>query len=733
MLKRVSIYWVLLVALALTSAVPIVVIAFLEVSSAKSEFEEQARQTLAAETRNQARAYNNELQEFRLTTDIAATQAQKLLTKSPGTRISNQEVDNRLLKYSWLEFEYDDGTTEPYFGLDEWFYDEYEPRAKDNGVSNAFIEFDADIENDAGLRYTLAVTERLDSLFGALATSLDRSDVIQRHNIYLITTDGMYRIYPYLDADYAPYAPFTELTEYVAAGPESNPDRLQVWSPPIIDPAFEADVFVSNSIPIYGVVLDAPLNRGAGTPSNGGENGGLPNGASPNGNPPNNAPPSGEPNGSSPPDQLIQGDELYLGVMVHDLDLSALEERTNQFSVGDKGQGFIIDAEGFIIIHQDYKPTEIWRNLSDEAKEDFFLTDNVDEWYAQNGLDVEVVDYYPDIESHLADILDLESDEGMFSIQIDGEEWVVAYDYIPETDWYFIAIQPHAELIETATKVSGRVQQAGLIMIGIVLAASMLLASRITRPVTKLSETARQIEDHVDDETANLINDDLRQLGDIASMREIDNLARVFKQMVFALNNRMVELNSVYAMGQTITSTIDYEATMQAILNAVREVVQCDAAEIVIKRGHMLVAEAWAGDEMVFQIETESAEVKSLLAIPLTRNEKLVGALILAHRTTGHFTEDMKRQLVKLSPQASIAIENAVQVKIREDALKRQITELKVAVDKDTRATQVGEISESDFFKDLQKNAAKLRQQRQTKNQDTPTEDDTSADDKSQE
>lgn len=763
MLKRVSIYWVLLVALALTSAIPIFVIAFLEIDSARDEFEEQARDRLMAETRNQANAYNSELQEFRLTTDIAASQAQKLLTKRPGTTISTQEVDNRLQKYDWFEYEDEDGFVGELYGLDIWFSEQYEPRAGDDHVSNAFIDYRADIETDEDLRYTVAVTERLDSLFSALATSLDRSDVVQRHHIFLITTNGMYRVFPYLPVEYTPYEYFDEIYEYILAGPDENPERESVWTPPLleIDPELGPSIIVANSIPIYGVVLEnnensaippqtppsGPPERDGNTPpSNTPPGDGPPNANTPNSGPPSNGPRAGE--------------EEYLGVMVHDLDLASLEERTNQFSVGDEGQGYIIDSAGYIIIHQNYNPIELWKNLPQEAKDDFFETDDIDEWYAENGLDVKAITYYPDLESHLDDILSEENTDGtgMFSIQIDGEEWVVAYDYIPETDWYFIAMQPHAELIETATEVSTRVQQAGIVMVGIVLIASVLLASRITRPVSQLSETARQIEDHVDDETADLITADLRKLGEITSMREIDNLARVFKQMVLALNNRMIELNSVYALGQTITSTIDYDATMQAILNAVREVVQCDAAEIVIKRGTMLVAEAWSGDEtfisstghqynkndapigtlldkhdviylpdvptdMSFKMETEAAEVRSLLAIPLTRDEKLVGALILAHRTAGHFTEDMKRQLVKLSPQASIAIENAVQVKVREDALKQQITELKVAVDKDTRATQVGEISESDFFKDLQKNAAKLRRRRQDTADDDPKPD----------
>lgn len=123
-----------------------------------------------------------------------------------------------------------------------------------------------------------------------------------------------------------------------------------------------------------------------------------------------------------------------------------------------------------------------------------------------------------------------------------------------------------------------------------------------------------------------------------------------------------------------------------------------------------------------FGLETDDVDVRSLLSIPLVHDEKLIGALVMVHHAANAFDEDIKRQLTKLSAQASIAIENAIQVKEREDMLKRQITELRVAVDEKQRATQVGEISESDFFKDLQRKSRKLK--KRSKPDSTTSEED---------
>ena len=82
----------------------------------------------------------------------------------------------------------------------------------------------------------------------------------------------------------------------------------------------------------------------------------------------------------------------------------------------------------------------------------------------------------------------------------------------------------------------------------------------------------------------------------------------------------------------------------------------------------------------------------------------------MVHHEAGFFTEDNKRQLNKLADHASIAIDNAIQVHEREEALRQQIEELKIEIDQAKLASQVDEVTDTDFFRNLQANAAKMRQ-----------------------
>jgi GAF domain-containing protein len=110
-----------------------------------------------------------------------------------------------------------------------------------------------------------------------------------------------------------------------------------------------------------------------------------------------------------------------------------------------------------------------------------------------------------------------------------------------------------------------------------------------------------------------------------------------------------------------------------------------------------------------FLVKTHKVMINSFLGIPLLIGDRLIGALTLVHREPGRFTEGEKRQLNKLAAQASIAIDNAIQVRQRENALKAQIRELRVEVDESRLNKQVEEITTSDYFQQLQSHAAKMR------------------------
>ena len=335
-------------------------------------------------------------------------------------------------------------------------------------------------------------------------------------------------------------------------------------------------------------------------------------------------------------------------------------------------------------------------------------------------------------------------------------------------------MQPHLEIIQPALTIANQVRVAAVGLIILALIVSVVMARWISHPVVQLSQSARQIEASVD-----AIDISLTDAGSAAGQeshgaslspaismprirgtREIANLVTVFGQMVNALYKRINELGSTYVLGQTITATIDYEQTLNTVLEAMQRALGADAADISVVRQQEQVVAAWRGSPGLEDLQDRAAPlaqglrgqvlqskamlwipspeqipagleasaaaeltrrgIYSFLGAPLVNGEKLIGAIALENHRPSSFSEDNRRQLQRLAVLASIAIDNAFQVRQREQALKEQIRELKIEIDEVKKARQVEEIVESEFFNKLQDQAARFRSRARAKG--TPPE-----------
>ena len=310
------------------------------------------------------------------------------------------------------------------------------------------------------------------------------------------------------------------------------------------------------------------------------------------------------------------------------------------------------------------------------------------------------------------------------------------------------------------------------VVIGLlILAASVAgmaawLAPRITpaenplsAPVKQIATIADQITTSVDAETTAAMTPHIQSLELIGGEPDVIALAASFERLARVFQQHLDEYNSIYAMGRAITTELDFEHTVQAVLDAVKQVVVFDAAEVSVLRGDRLVVEAWAGQEDFnnttgrqyrvgrgptgsiaankasvlvstvqgteedlkrtlgyesaageFLAKTTKVMINSFLGIPLMIEDRVIGTLTLVHREPGRFTESERRQLEKLAAQASIAIDNAIQVRQRESVLKAKIRELRVEIDESRLNKEVEEITGSDYFQRLQTHAAKMRE-----------------------
>jgi GAF domain-containing protein len=106
-----------------------------------------------------------------------------------------------------------------------------------------------------------------------------------------------------------------------------------------------------------------------------------------------------------------------------------------------------------------------------------------------------------------------------------------------------------------------------------------------------------------------------------------------------------------------------------------------------------------------------SDALSSIMAGPLTNLQgEIIGVIYVDNRALQGLFSDEDLQLVDMfGEQAAIAIDNAIKVQQREEALKRQIDLLRIEIDEVKKQREVSEIVETEYFQRLTEMARRLR------------------------
>ena len=676
MLKKISVFWLVLAALLITSVIPLGLMAWNAIRSTETEVERTQLDQLTRLVKAHALTIDERLQAFENATSLATAQA-KVFLLNRQDYLQPQDRQDILQKYQRDERDV--------YGLDSWYDNLYLPEFGDDRQSNIFLNQNMPLT--AELEQAVIVTEKLNPIFEAI-----RSRNLGTQWIYLTLAEGLMRLYPWHENDGYPvdWEPQT-ITFYTVADAERNPDRQSVWTPPYNDFA-GAGLMVTNSEPIY------------------------------------------------------DGDEL-IAVMSHDLRIKDIQTEVLNFKVGEQGFAFLLDGQGNIIAHKDHTPEDT--PLGEE-------------------LAIKLAEQDPNMASVVQAMFNQgEADQRVEYVEYNNQQWVVVFTKIDTTGWYLGLMQSLREIDAPALRIRDQVIIGAVGLVVLALLVSVTLAHRISRPIVQLSGTARQIEDSVDlmDASIGHSNEkaDKVDLSAVNGPYEISNLVLVFSQMATVLQQRINELGSMYVIGQTIVSSIDYEHTLQTMLSGVQRVVEFDEAEILIVQDDQLSIESWSGQSeqqnttghkfslnqglpgLVVQRKSavllptislaegqryfgnqeaaaDLAEIintglKSFLGIPLSIGERLVGVLTLKYYSRDRvFNENDQRQLSRLMSLAAIALDNALQVQRREGALRKEIRELKIEIDQVKRSHDVKKIVESDQFREIRDRAQQIR--RRNRDQD---------------
>jgi HAMP domain-containing protein len=288
---------------------------------------------------------------------------------------------------------------------------------------------------------------------------------------------------------------------------------------------------------------------------------------------------------------------------------------------------------------------------------------------------------------------------------------------------------------------------AGILAI-LAIVISLLLARLIAKPINRLAATAGEVESTQIFQHHMVA--DVTTLGD-----EIGHLARIFSKMVLALQARMAELRTIYQVGRSISSSIDLDETLNYVATSIQSVVPYDAMELSLldeiqkrlvvqlavgdrpnsgepqrhAKDQGIFKRLLANDEGVLLADLSNTpeadelsmrtwadlQPKSYLGVSLQVKGKPIGVMELVSRQSNRFSIENLHLLESIAMQAAIVIQNAQEVRIRETQLKQKIQELNIEIDEIKRSKQVGEIVESEYFKQLRSRASQLRAERSKK------------------
>ena len=242
---------------------------------------------------------------------------------------------------------------------------------------------------------------------------------------------------------------------------------------------------------------------------------------------------------------------------------------------------------------------------------------------------------------------------------------------------------------------------------------------------------------------------ELNLQAEVESNDEIGVLAGSLNQMAANLQLREAELQAINQIGREIVANLELDPTLQTILVQVRSIIPCDVAEICLVREEVdqlepraragesqdnleapgeRLGEGWTGQvaQQRRTLRSHSGQAglpaaapqmgglewASYLGVPLLARERLVGTLALGSRQAASFDAHEQAVLEAIAPQAAIAIANAAEVLARESSLKAQIARLEIEIDEVRRSQQISEITDSEFFQNLQSRAEELRARR---------------------
>ena len=377
----------------------------------------------------------------------------------------------------------------------------------------------------------------------------------------------------------------------------------------------------------------------------------------------------------------VPADTSAFEVITAEVSLRAMWDVVSRIKVGSVGFAYVVDAQGRLIAHPDLAQVLKGRDLS----------------------------ALPQVRAALAERAATGDAESAVTVAtgIGGGEVLTAHAPIATTGWVVFIEQPLAEAFAPlqATVLRG----AAILGFGLLAAilASVLLARGIVAPIRKLrtgaarigaGDLAHRIEVRTGDELEALGEEFNRTAARLEeSYRDLENKVAA---RTGELSRSVAELQALGEVGQAVNSTLDLQTVLVTIVTHAVRLSHADAgtiyvydpaAEVFVPQANVGLSDELVaglrdsriklGDTVVGRCASERRPVqipdldrdqkyrlfdllrgggfRALIGIPLLREDRVLGALVIRRRAAGEFPQPVVRLLETFAAQSVLAIQNA--------------------------------------------------------------------------